>query len=360
MITASLIASTPNPIAMAAILTHNTSPYVTAYNWSYANGFGSKYSNPGTLPAGGGKNGLTYNRSRSAVAVGFAGSPWVNVYPWNRNSGWGSKYSDPNTLPDISTSNTNGLSFSNDEKALCVAANNNSPYVWAYPWSNSTGWGAKFANPGTLPPSDIRNCVFHPYSQHILLTGGTAPRAGIWNFNTGTGWGTKLTAPATLPASVANQAAWGPTGEYVAMALDSSPYLYAYPFTPSGGWGTKYTDPTSALPSQYGAGCAFNSIGSVVFVSGNLSNATQPQISAFRFTKASGFGTKFANPSTITTSNATNMISVAPDDSAFVMPLGGTPYIAAYKWNNNTGWGTKYSNPASLPAGGGPFKAIYV
>lgn len=358
MVATALIASTPNPTASAAILTHTTTPFVTAYNWTYSGGFGSKYNNPGTLPAGNGRNGLAANRSRSVVAVGFAGTPYVNAYPWDKNSGWGTKYSDMASPPGISTANTNGLSFSPDEKAICVAANNNSPYVWAYPWSNASGWGTRFSNPTTASPNDVRHCVFSPDSKYILLTGGTIPRTGIWNFNTTSGWDTKLTAPGTLPASVANQACWSKSGDTIIMALDSSPYLYAYKFS-AGAWGTKYADPTSALPSQYGTGCTFNSIDTVAFVTGQLSS-TSPQISAFKFTKSGGFGTKFANPSTIQTNNSAGMCSLTPDDSAFIAPLGSTPFVMAYKWNNNTGWGTKYSNPGSLPAGGGPFKAIFV
>ena len=39
-----------NLIQPALIISHDTSPFVTAYPWS--SGFGTKYADPATLPAG--------------------------------------------------------------------------------------------------------------------------------------------------------------------------------------------------------------------------------------------------------------------------------------------------------------------
>ena len=71
---------------------HTTSPYASAYPWS--SGFGSKYSNPATLPTG---TGFSAAFGTSDIAVALDTSPYVSAYPWS--SGFGSKYSDPGTLP---------------------------------------------------------------------------------------------------------------------------------------------------------------------------------------------------------------------------------------------------------------------
>lgn len=38
------------PASTSVVVAHTTIPYVSAYPWS--SGFGTKYSNPGTLPSG--------------------------------------------------------------------------------------------------------------------------------------------------------------------------------------------------------------------------------------------------------------------------------------------------------------------
>ena len=75
-------------------VSHSTSPFVSAYPWSA--GFGTKYSNPATLPTGTGY-GVAFSPSGNDIAVVHSTSPFVSAYPWS--AGFGTKYSDPATLP---------------------------------------------------------------------------------------------------------------------------------------------------------------------------------------------------------------------------------------------------------------------
>ena len=75
---------------------HSTSPYITAYPWTSGTGFGTKYSDPATLPAAACR-GVAFSPDGADIAVAYSGSPFVSVYPWS--SGFGTKYSDPATLP---------------------------------------------------------------------------------------------------------------------------------------------------------------------------------------------------------------------------------------------------------------------
>ena len=75
-------------IVVAASLT----PFVAAYPWSA--GFGTKYSNPGTVPTGNGNNAAF---GASDIAVAHVTTPFVSAYPWS--AGFGTKYSNPGTLP---------------------------------------------------------------------------------------------------------------------------------------------------------------------------------------------------------------------------------------------------------------------
>jgi hypothetical protein len=45
--------------AQEIAVAHSTTPFVSAYPWS-GSGFGTKFANPGTLPAGDG-NGVAFN-----------------------------------------------------------------------------------------------------------------------------------------------------------------------------------------------------------------------------------------------------------------------------------------------------------
>ena len=94
--------ATSSAIAVA----HSTTPYITAYPWSGA-GFGTKFSDPTTLPTGVGR-GVSFSADGSAVAVAHSTTPYITAYPLS-GAGFGTKFSDPTTLP---TDTVYGVSFS--------------------------------------------------------------------------------------------------------------------------------------------------------------------------------------------------------------------------------------------------------
>ena len=85
---------------------HTTSPFITSYPWS-GSGFGTKYTDPATLPTGNG-NGVAFSPSGGDIAVAHLTTPFVTAYPWS--AGFGAKYTDPATLP---TGQGNGVAFRN-------------------------------------------------------------------------------------------------------------------------------------------------------------------------------------------------------------------------------------------------------
>lgn len=92
-------------------------------------GFGTKYSNPSTLPPGFGLS-VALTTAANGVAVAHAASPFITAYPWS--AGFGSKYANPGTLP---TGDGRGVAFTTANNAIAVA-HNNSPWVSAYPLTN--------------------------------------------------------------------------------------------------------------------------------------------------------------------------------------------------------------------------------
>jgi hypothetical protein len=69
---------------------------------------------------------------------------------------------------------------------------------------------------------------------------------------------------------------------------------------------------------------------------------------AYAFTTVSGFGSKYANPSTgFTTFVDTARFNIA--GNAISVGWRDTPYIHVYAWSS--GFGSKYADPATLPTG---------
>ena len=84
---------------------HDTTPFIAAYPWS-GSGFGTKFSNPGTLPTGTGL-GVAFSPSGDAIAVAHGNTPFITAYPWS-GSGFGTKFTNPGTLP---AGNGRGVAF---------------------------------------------------------------------------------------------------------------------------------------------------------------------------------------------------------------------------------------------------------
>ena len=79
-----------------------------------------------------------------------------------------------------------------------------------------------------------------------------------------------------------------------------------------------------------------------------VAHFTSPYISVYPW--SAGFGTKYANPSTLPTGLGLG-VAFNPTDTAIAVAYDVSPFISVYPWS--TGFGTKYANPATLPTGTG-------
>ena len=84
------------PGGAAVAVTTVSTPYVSAYAWNNATGFGTKFADPGTLPTGLGWQ-VRFSNNGNAVAVSHSTAPYVTAYAWSESTGFGAKYSDPGT-----------------------------------------------------------------------------------------------------------------------------------------------------------------------------------------------------------------------------------------------------------------------
>jgi hypothetical protein len=326
-------------VSEAVAVSSTGTPYIQAYPWS-AVGFGTKYSDPGTLPAGNG-NGVAFTANGDAIAVAHNTTPFISAYPFS-SAGYGTKYSDPGTLP---ASTGNEVAFSPIADAIAVA-HATTPFVSAYPWNSSTGFGTKYSDPGTLPASTGNGVAFSPGGNAIAVAHNTTPYVSAYPWNVSTGFGTKYTNPATLPTGAGNGVTFSPAGDAIAVAHTTTPFISAYPWNSGTGFGTKYTNPAT-LPTGTGNGVAFSPAGDAIAVA----HTSSPLITAYPWSGA-GFGAKYADPATLP-SGVANGVAFNTGGNALAVAHATTPFVSAYPWNTSTGFGVKYANPATLPGTAG-------
>lgn len=182
-----------SPAGDVIFVGNGASPFILAYAWNSTTGFGTKYSDPATLP-GSTVTDVALNPAGDAVAVSFSSfGPYIHVYPWNSSTGFGSKFANPATLP---ASSANAVAFNPAGTSIAIA-HQTSPFVSVYPWSVS-GFGTKYGNAGGSPiASTGRGVTFS--ADAIFTSEDTTPFIRAWRWDATTGFGTAYNSPATLP-----------------------------------------------------------------------------------------------------------------------------------------------------------------
>jgi hypothetical protein len=276
--------------------------------------------------------------TNEVLAVAHTPSPFISAYAWT-SAGFGAKYANPATLP---TGGGNGVAFTPASDAIALA-HDTTPFVTAYPWS-ILGFGTKYTNPGTLPTGDGNGVAFSPSGASVAISHDTTPFVSVYPWNSSTGFGSKYANPATLPTATGNGVTFSPAGDAIAVAHNTpSPRITVYPWTDGSGFGTKYADPATVPPSA-GWSVAFNPAATAIAVAHSLT----PFVSAYPWNSGTGFGTKFANPGTNPGSTSL-AVAFSPAGDAIVTgnETFSTSVLNAYAWSA-AGFGTKYANPSGL------------
>jgi hypothetical protein len=286
------VAFSPNGNFIAS--THGATPFVRAYPWSNS-GFGAIYSNPSTLPNGtdfGGGAEVAFSPDNSCIAVANSTTPFVTAYPWSA-SGFGTKYANPATLP---AGRGLGISFNPVDSSIAVA-HATTPFVTAYPWSAS-GFGTKYANPATLPTSQGMAVTFNSSGNAVAVSMAVGNNPlGVYAWSA-SGFGTRYTNPAIMPPNTGNEVAFSTNSNSIAVVHPTAPFVTAYPWSSVSGFGTKYADPSPALSlgNNQPNNVAF-SRGSDAIAISHPSNT--PFLSVYNWSSVSGFSTRYANPATL-------------------------------------------------------------
>lgn len=256
--------------------------------------FGTKFADPSPGRDGSSTTALSMSGTDVAIGVGNT-SPYVNAFPWT-TSGWGTKYSNPGTLPPVQLTS---IGFSNAGTDIAMTLTNTSPYVHVYPWTPGTGFGTKYANPGTLP-SQGKGVKFRPGDSVIAIAVGvtTGPFIQAWPWTPGTGFGAKYADPGSTTvgsASNGTNIGWSKTGNTIFVSFTGSgaglgKCISAYPW--SAGFGTQYTDPTVHSASVHGTKIDVTPASDAVVFGKSLS--TTNGLTGFPFVEGTGWGTEYA------------------------------------------------------------------
>jgi len=165
----------------------------------------------------------------------------------------------------------------------------------------------------------------------------------VTGLTNGTAYTFTVTATNIMGTSASSSASNSvtPVGTALAVSSTLSPYIYAYSW--SSGFGGKYANP-STIPSANANSCVFSNNSSYLV----LTYGASPWIIVYPW--ASSFGTKYANPSTALANEQSNVKFNAADNVIITATPNATasvPCLNAYSWSSS-GFGTKYSNVSGL------------
>lgn len=119
------------------------------------------------------------------VALALSGTPWINAYRFSADTGWGTRYADPGTSAALSPSGL-GVAYGLDNTRLLLSGSTgDTTGVRIYNWSANTGYGTRnlqtFSNPQSLTPTRS--------GRHMLVCG----LANVAEFNySSTGFGSQV------------------------------------------------------------------------------------------------------------------------------------------------------------------------
>jgi len=318
------------------VTSSTTSPFLDVYPFTSGTGYGTRFSNPATLPAGGAiVTAPRFSPSGNAIVLAHTTTPRVTGYPFS-SGGFGTKYADPATTPGTIGTGTSFIS------ATEVAVSSiGTPSSMTFGFSSSSGWGSRnIGSPtsisGGTAVSARSNVAFFAYQNtpYIAMYPCTNP-----------GLGTRYSAVSPTPTTTSSfgygsHVSGSPND--VALAISSAVVYNVWPWTVGSGFGTRYT--TSA-PSGFGAsggsGVKFSKNGDYLHIGGTGAN-----FAVYPWVTGTGPGTRFSAPAS-SIGSGTPHAGVFLNSDYFVG--ASSPYLFGYPYTSS-GFGTKYSNPVGITA----------
>ena len=334
-IASSRLKAVPEDFAIA----HDVSPYVSVWPFSGTTGYGTKYSNPSTLPPSTG-HGVDFSGNNETI--GITGYQFASAYSWTVGTGFGSRIS--NTTPALYFTS---LSIAKSNAFAAMTTYGSTKGVHGYAYSTSTGFGSKFSDPATLPSpnEEMYNVNINNASTDVAYVGYSPPAILAYPMS-GSGFGTKYANPNPTQDNMGG-VDFHPTDASIWCSGRYGVYAQVYAWTNGSGFGSKYANPSSALTGWAMDG-SFNPNGNVIGF--GLQASISPFIEAYAWSNLTGWGTKYSAPST-TPAGQVSHVRFTVNGNAVAGTMNTGAYTIAYAWSDSTGFGSKFSDPATAPTG---------
>ena len=308
--------------------------------------FGEKFANPTVLPVGTGF-GVAFSPAGNAVVVTHNTTPFISAYGWS-SSGFGARYANPAVLPNsapgcvqftpsgshVITTETDGL---------------NPSRLVAYQWSPTTGFGAK----QTLALFDdaLRSLDVSPSGSHIAVVGISAaalkPLVVVpW---TGTAFGSPVIASSqTVASGDAVSVKFTPDGSQIAIGTAGNGNLI-YPFS-----GGALGNPSTLPGTSNSARCiAFDSAGNTIYLGQFFSGGTaNTRIAGWKRSASGQFNIPIETGTSLLIASAVQSLSMSPLDNLLVAGMSSSVLpLNAYRLSGGSIL-HRYADPRTMPTSG--------
>lgn len=233
--------------------------------------------------------------------------------------------------------------------ALFQEALNGSANLFVTPWTNAGGFGTVIPKP-SIRTTDGLSARFNPAATVMTLAHSDASTGETWAFNPTTGtFGTEYTSIGTARYSTVT---WHPSGTFAHWGNDYPNNVRKVKPWNGSSWGTTVTEPASwTAAANYDFRWAPDAL-SVIIPERLAANSSQG-CSAYAWTDASGFGSRYGLPPAVFGYPETDHVAWHTSGSAVnISGYSASPQMWTIAWTNASGFGTAYSNPASINSTG--------
>lgn len=279
------------------ILSYN---YVWIYPFDIETGtIGTVY--PSTMGYAAGNGGAVWHPDSNVFVLRYGQSPYLGILKFEEGTGVIGSYAPgigaPLQYPYSATWTPNGNVF----LAGYYSGNSSTQSVFAWPWTYSGGFGAQIplSSAGGYPYGEIFALAFNKEGTKLAVANNKRVYAYDWSDTTGWSNKTQYTWPPTIVPVDVNDVVWHPDGDFILCGTIPNgtsqriSTVHAFPIAADGTFG----DPIET-PTEMRAGCEkvlFSPDGNVafaVFTEYSFSHVP-PYLRAWKWIRGVGFGEEY-------------------------------------------------------------------
>ena len=298
-----------SPTGDAVVVTHATSPFITAYRWS-SSGFGAKYANPTVLSA----NAFAVDFTPSGSHVIISSGSTLVAYEWSSTTGFGTRQQTASFGSNVLTVR---VSPSGEHIAI-----NSANLLTLVPWTG-TAFGGSYVTPASGDyGTSLRVVDFSPDGSFVGAV-GVGGGIAVYPFFSGV-----LGSPYRASTGNVYGLDFNNAGSYLVWGGENGRALEIAAWS-SSGFGAAVTTPSpSSFPGSPLSVC-FSPLNSLLAV--GLTSNTSP-LYVYRWL-GNALGSRFADPLTLPVGrvNGGRTMAFSPSGDALFVTHNSAPYVTAYK-----------------------------